>query len=228
MLARCVTILNPRFHFQLCSSYFSSHLSRVLKKFWLTVSLAKTEVVSFTVGPSIRRPQLPVELGDFTLPRSHMFKYLGVVITASGSLGLHQKAVSVNSSRRVLRHERYLDCFVASGFEISLASALTFSHSLTGNFMLSNYFRCRLPSISSVREKLFCVKLSAYQHARRKPWFMPFFLLSLRYFCWRNGDKRFYVVRKSMTSTKSRKRFCLTRRFFTQTNPHGPRRLLSF
>ncbi len=108
-----------------------TRLSNVLKKFWLAISVAKTEVVSFTVRPSLRRPQLPVRVGDFVLPRSHLFKYLGVMITASGSLCLHQKAVAAKARvaarevsglfrslgiRNLTRLRTYLQSFVDGQF----------------------------------------------------------------------------------------------------------------
>jgi hypothetical protein len=72
-------------------------LSKILRKFWLTINKAKTEVVTFVAGPAHTRRTLRVKIGTTTLPRAHLFKYLGVVITSAGSLGLHQRAVAMKA-----------------------------------------------------------------------------------------------------------------------------------
>ncbi len=72
-------------------------LSRTLKRFWLAISAVKTEVVHFATRLNPHRPPLPVHLGSVTLPSSPMFKYLGIIVGSSGSLGLHQAAVVVKS-----------------------------------------------------------------------------------------------------------------------------------
>jgi hypothetical protein len=74
-----------------------SGLSRTLSKFWLKISLIKTEVVHFMSRPNPRRPILPVRICGTQLPQAQSFKYSEVVIQANGSLALHQQAVGVKS-----------------------------------------------------------------------------------------------------------------------------------
>ncbi len=74
-----------------------TRLSRALKKFWLVISLVKTEVLTFATKPNAGRPPIPVRINSSTLPSVQAFRYLGITVRADGSLGAHQSAVAVKS-----------------------------------------------------------------------------------------------------------------------------------
>jgi hypothetical protein len=107
-------------------------IKAVLQKLWLSISLKKTEVVTFTgAGPRRPRRGLPVRIGKDTLPPAQSFKYLGVTVTSTGSLTVHQRAIFSKAKvagyevaqlmrkleiRNLGRLSSYMLCFVDSQF----------------------------------------------------------------------------------------------------------------